>query len=184
MQMVILDMTLKTHLRPTTNLGSLRLHILKLGALNSAPKSEDKDACGIGVSQNHSIALILIQQSRQWIHVWMIIDKESVNLDRNFQLHRLEKVVGARAGKNRDALSGTANILFEISVYPHEVCIETIPFRSVGLISFGAFRKLFAHKAKKVMAPLLICLSIEIQTHDRQVALRFKSRQFRDEMFQ
>src|SRR5438034_7378309 len=109
--------------------------------------------------------------------MWMAINEESVSLDWKLQLHRFEKVVGARAGKNSDALSGTANVLFEISVYPHEVCIETIPFRSVGLISFGAFRKLFAHKAKKIMAPLLVWLSVEIQTHDGKIALRFKSRQ-------
>jgi hypothetical protein len=48
----------------------------------------------------------------------MVIDEESVSLDGNFKLNRLEKVVDTRAGKNRDALSRTANVLFQVFVLP------------------------------------------------------------------
>ncbi len=71
--------------------------------LDGSPKGEDKYACGICISKNYSKVLILIQKPSERVQVWAVINEKPVIINRGFNLNRLEKVVCARAAKNRDA---------------------------------------------------------------------------------
>src|ERR1051325_445123 len=182
MQMIILQMPLVSTLRPSANLSLLRLDVLNFSPVESLSRCENDNPGPIGISEHNCITAILIDQTSQRIKMRTIVDEELILLEWSFELSSLEKVTRAGTSKDRQALCRRPEFIFEKSLDPYKVFLETVALWRVGWVRARTAPELFVNEGTKVMFALIVCATVEIETNHRQFR-RIKSRETLEQFF-
>src|SRR5438067_1127907 len=111
-----------------------------------------------------------------------IINKKLVSLERGLELPSLEKITGARASKNRQALRGRPEFVFEKAHDTYKIFVKTISLWRVSAVSARAAAELFANERTKVMFAVFVRAPVEIKTNYRKIG-RDKSGQALEHLF-
>src|ERR1041385_8302212 len=168
MQVIVFEMPLVTTLRPSANLSPLRLDVFNFSPIESLSRCEDDDPGAVGVSQHDCVTAKRIDKTSQRIKVRPIVDKELILLERSLELSSFEEITHAGTSKNRQALGGRPEFIFEKSLDPHKVFLETIALRRVGRIGARTATELFVNEGAKVAFALVVRATIEIETNHRE----------------
>src|SRR5207248_6989382 len=182
MQVIIFQMPLIATLRPSANLSLLRFDVFNFFTVESLPGCEDDNPGAIGISQHDCITAILIDQTSERIKMRAIINKKLVSLERGLELPSLEKITGARTSKNRQALRGRPEFVFEKALDTYKICVKTIPLRRFSAVSARAAAEFFANERTKIMFAMFVGARVEIKTNHRKIA-RDKSGQSLEHLF-
>src|SRR5437588_488380 len=118
----------------------------------------------------------------QRIKVRAIIDEKLMSLERSFKLSSLEKITGARTSKDRQALRGRPEFVFEKALNTYKIFVKTIPLGRMSAVSARAVAELFANERTKIMFAMFVRAPVEIKTDHRKIA-RDKSGQSLEHLF-
>jgi len=80
-----------------------------------------------------------------------VIDVDLVAFERSVQLHRLEKVVSAGAGKQRETVRGGPQLRRQVLLDPFDVLNETGVCRRLRCKRLGSGVKLLPYEGRKVV---------------------------------
>jgi hypothetical protein len=166
---LVVHVALVPGLGPPSYLGAVAPLIASDLRLAHRPaQRKDEDPGEPAVQHHGGIPGVGVGEPGQLVQMRLVIDVEPVLLDRRVELHRLEEVVRAGAGKDRDAVCRGAEVLPNPRLDSLYVTVVALPVGAVGLVGAAPGRQLAAKKPVHVVMPMLIGLGVEVEAQHRK----------------
>src|SRR5918994_576446 len=127
---------------------------------------EDEDPGKLAVEHHGGIARVGVGEPGQFIELGLVVDVQPMLLDGALELHRLEEIVGARAGEDGDAVCQRAKVFGHPALDPLDIAVIALPVGAPGLEGAAPCRQLQTEEPVYVVPPMLGRLSIQIEAND------------------